>query len=74
MVEINWTDEVEKWLKDIHDYIALDNSLAAKRVIKGIYDKAQILDINLSSPKLSLYITVLKLWLKKTKNSHLRFA
>jgi hypothetical protein len=74
MVEINWTDEAEKWLKDIHDYIALDNSLAAKRVIKGIYDKAQILDINLSSPKLSLYITGLKLWLKKTKNSHLRFA
>ena len=43
MVEINWTHEAEKWLKDIHDYIALDNSLAAKRVIKGIYDKAQIL-------------------------------
>jgi plasmid stabilization system protein ParE len=33
MVEINWTHEAEKWLKDIHDYIALDNSLAAKRVI-----------------------------------------
>jgi len=43
MVEINWTHEAEKWLKDIHDYIALDNPLAAKRVIKGIYDKAQIL-------------------------------
>ncbi len=43
MVEINWTYEAEKWLKDIHDYIALDNPLAAKRVIKGIYDKAQIL-------------------------------
>jgi len=43
MVDINWTYEAEKWLKDIHDYIALDNPLAAKRVIKGIYDKAQIL-------------------------------
>jgi len=43
MVEINWTHEAEKWLKDINDYIALYNSLAAKRVIKGIYDKAQIL-------------------------------
>ena len=43
MVEINWTHEAEKWLKDIHDYIALDNPSAAKRVIKGIYDKAQIL-------------------------------
>ena len=43
MVEISWTHEAEKWLKDIHDYIALDNPSAAKRVIKGIYDKAQIL-------------------------------
>jgi toxin ParE1/3/4 len=43
MVEINWTYEAEKWLKDIHNYIALDNPSAAKRVIKGIYDKAQIL-------------------------------
>jgi hypothetical protein len=24
MVEINWTNEAEIWLKDIHDYIALD--------------------------------------------------
>ena len=43
MVDINWTNEAEKWLKDIHDYISLDNPLAAKRVIMGIYDKAQIL-------------------------------
>lgn len=43
MAEINWTYEAEKWLKDIHDYIALDNPSAAKRVVEGIYDKAQIL-------------------------------
>ena len=43
MVEINWTVESEKWLKDIHNYIALDNPSAAKRVILGIYDKVQIL-------------------------------
>lgn len=43
MAEINWTHEAEKWLKDIHDYIALDNPLAANRVIMGIYEKAQIL-------------------------------
>ena len=43
MVDINWTFEAEKWLKDIHDYIAADNPEAAKRVIHGIYEKAQIL-------------------------------
>ena len=43
MAEINWTVESEKWLKDIHDYIAHDNPSAAKRVILGIYEKAQIL-------------------------------
>jgi len=37
MVAINWTHEAEKWLKDIHDYIALDNPSAAKSVIEGIY-------------------------------------
>lgn len=45
MAELNWTLEAEKWLKDIHDYIALDNPTAAKRVVKGIYDKAQVLKI-----------------------------
>ena len=43
MAEINWTVESEKWLKDIHDYIAIDNPSAAVRVITGIYEKVQIL-------------------------------
>lgn len=43
MAEINWTHEAEKWLMDIHDYIALDNPPAAVRVITGIYEKVQML-------------------------------
>lgn len=43
MAEIRWSAESEKWLKDIHDYIAQDNHEAATRVVKGIYEKAQIL-------------------------------
>ncbi len=31
------------WLKDIHDYIAQENPSAAIRVVKGIYEKAQLL-------------------------------
>ncbi|MDD5525287.1 MAG: type II toxin-antitoxin system RelE/ParE family toxin [Smithella sp.] len=43
MARIRWTNEAEKWLRDIHDYIAQDNPIAAQRVISAIYEKAQIL-------------------------------
>jgi len=43
MAEIRWTYEADLWLKDIYDYIALDNPSAAKQVVEGIYNKAQIL-------------------------------
>ena len=29
MAELIWTEESERWLKDIYDYIALDNPDAA---------------------------------------------
>ena len=32
MAKINWTQEAQNWLKDILDYIALDNSDAATRI------------------------------------------
>ena len=43
MAEINWTAEAERWLRDIHDYIAEDNPDAASRVVEGIYEKVQLL-------------------------------
>ncbi|MFV1975617.1 MAG: type II toxin-antitoxin system RelE/ParE family toxin [Candidatus Scalindua sp.] len=43
MAQITWTNEAERWLKDIHDYIALNNPAAATGVIEGIYYKAQVL-------------------------------
>jgi len=43
MVEIRWTDEAVKWLRDIYDYIAQDNTAAAAKVVSGIYDKVQLL-------------------------------
>jgi toxin ParE1/3/4 len=43
MGKIKWTEESERWLRDIHDYIAQDNPEAAQRVVTGIYDRAQIL-------------------------------
>ena len=43
MAKINWTAEAEKWLYEIHDYIAEDNPHAAQQTVESIYDKAQIL-------------------------------
>jgi toxin ParE1/3/4 len=43
MAKLRWTKEAEQWLKDIHEYIARDNLVAAQKVIAGIYDKAQLL-------------------------------
>jgi plasmid stabilization system protein ParE len=43
MAELKWTEEASIWLKDIFDYIAEENPLAAQRVVEGIYDKTQIL-------------------------------
>ena len=41
MAEISWTDEAQRWLTDIFEYIAADNPQAATRTIQGIYDRAQ---------------------------------
>jgi toxin ParE1/3/4 len=49
MVEIHWTNEAELWFKNIHDYIALDKSAIAKKVVTEIYQKVQILQ---SFPKI----------------------
>ncbi len=43
MAQINWTDEAERWLKDIHDYIAQDSPESAMRVVEGIYEKTRLL-------------------------------
>ena len=43
MAEIRWTEEAHRWLRDIYDYIAADNPDAARKVVAGIYEKAQVL-------------------------------
>ncbi len=52
MAELVGTGESERWLRDIFEYIALDNPDAADAVITGIYDRAQsLLDFPESSYK-----------------------
>lgn len=43
MGQIRWTQEAAIWIEDIFTYIAQDDPAAARRVVKGIYDKAQLL-------------------------------
>ena len=43
MAEIAWTEEAQRWLEDIFEYIAADNPAAAARTVQGIYERAQIL-------------------------------
>jgi plasmid stabilization system protein ParE len=41
MAEISWTDEAQRWLTDIFEYIAADNPQAAAQTVEGIYNRAQ---------------------------------
>jgi toxin ParE1/3/4 len=43
MAQINWTDEAQRWLQDIFDYIAADDPEAAARTVQGIYERAEAL-------------------------------
>lgn len=38
---MRWTSEAERWLREIHDYIARDDPAAALRTVRGIYDRAE---------------------------------
>ena len=41
MAEISWTEEAQRWLNDIFEYIAADDPAAAVRTVEGIYERAQ---------------------------------
>lgn len=43
MAEIAWTEEAQRWLEDIFEYVAADNPDAAARTVQGIYERAQVL-------------------------------
>jgi toxin ParE1/3/4 len=43
MAEIIWTFEAERWLRDIHDFIAAGNPAAAMETVLGIVERAQLL-------------------------------
>ena len=43
MAAITWTEEAQRWLADIFEYIAADNPHAAAQTVNSIYEKAQVL-------------------------------
>ena len=43
MATITWTEEAQRWLEDIFEYIAADNLRTAAGTVNGIYERAQVL-------------------------------
>ncbi len=43
MVELHWTREAQQWLKEIFEYVAQENPVAARKLVGSIFEKAQIL-------------------------------
>jgi plasmid stabilization system protein ParE len=43
VADLNWTIEAQQWLEDIFEYIAQENPVAARQVVTGIYERAQVL-------------------------------
>jgi len=44
MGKINWTQEAEKWMREIYYYIAEDNKDTAKKIINAIYKRVEVLE------------------------------
>lgn len=40
---MRWTEEALEWLREIYEYIPLDNPAAARKVVAGIYAKTRLL-------------------------------
>jgi plasmid stabilization system protein ParE len=43
MAEVTWTEESQRWLTDIFEYVAAENPAAAGRTVQGIYERVQVL-------------------------------
>ena len=43
MARLIWTQESRQWLRDIYEYIARDSAGAARKVVRGIFDRAHLL-------------------------------
>lgn len=57
MAQIKWTAEAESWLREIFEYIAVDNPAAAIDTVEGIYERTQVL---LSHPEIGARYDIIK--------------
>lgn len=46
MAKIAWTNEAQRWLDDIFEYIAAENPQAATRIVHDIYKQVQVLAVH----------------------------
>ena len=55
MVEVVWAESALRWLRQIHDYIARDNPVAARGVVQGIVERtAQLAEFPESGQRVAL--------------------
>lgn len=71
MAEITWTAEAQRWLEDIFEYIASDNSAAAARTVQAIYDRAQEL---ITHPQLGYRYSAATRHVRIIRHEHYRIA
>ena len=46
MAQVTWTLEAQTWLRDIYDFIAADNPLAAEKVVLGLHASGRSLQLH----------------------------
>ena len=57
MAQVTWTLEAQTWLRDIHDFIAADNPLAAEKVVLGLHASGRSLQLHPRLGRRYVYIT-----------------
>ena len=71
MAEVTWTAEAQRWLQDIHEYIAADNPKAAARTAQAIFDRAQELTLH---PQLGYRYAASTRHVRIIRHEHFRIA
>ncbi|GFP18893.1 hypothetical protein HKBW3S03_00398 [Candidatus Hakubella thermalkaliphila] len=48
MARVSWTDEAQKWLREIYEYVSRDNKEAAVKLVNSIHQKVRFWKISRS--------------------------
>jgi plasmid stabilization system protein ParE len=72
VAQVTWTLEAQTWLRDIHDFIAADNPLAAEKVVLGLHASGRSLQLH---PRLGRrYVHIIDREVRVLVRGHYRIA